>query len=120
MADHTLPATDIHNQPADQKLINEHPDMLDDSLRGQVPGPMPAAPAPAAPAVGPAAPNPVPASERAAVPSSVPKGSTPTGTDSTGHPRPHGQAGSATERTQVGNARKDETAQRTGQASKKR
>lgn len=94
MADPTKPATDLHNQPADQRLINDHPELLDPSLKGKVPGPQSTAPAPDRPAADDLnAPN-------------------TAGNDSKGQPRPHGQAGSDEEKAGQADARRQEQAQR--------
>lgn len=102
--DQTKPATDIRNQPADQKLINEHPELQDPSTRAHTPGPQAAAAPPAPPAQE-------AASERPAVhqaPTAPVQGvSAPN--DSHGQPRPFGQGGSQAEKAGTGEARRQAT-----------
>lgn len=104
--DQTKPASDVHNQPADQKLINQHPEMQDPSTKPWTPGPQPE-PAPAPP-------SPDAASERPSVsqPPEQPVQGPSAPNDSYGHPRPHGPGGSAQEKAAVGETRRQERAKR--------
>ncbi len=100
MADPTRPATDLHNQPADQRLINQRPELQDPSLKGQVPGPQPTSdPAPAV------AQEPPPVPQNAGDDPNAPNTA---GNDSKGQPRPHGQGGSDSDKHGYGDARQQE------------
>lgn len=113
--DETKGPDDVRNQPADQKLIDTHPELQDASTVGRVPGPQ----HPVAGATAPPPPtSPVAPSERppAASPSQVqgePRSSVPAPNDSHSTPRPHGQAGSDGERSGTSAARQQEATRRT-------
>jgi hypothetical protein len=112
MADQSRPADDLRNQPADQKLLNEHPELADPSLKGQVAPPDPSAAAPPAPDPFLAQSSRAPAAQGAPVSGQAPN-------DSKGIPRPFGQAGSEAEKHGYQNARREEqTARQATQAQR--
>ena len=100
MADFTKGPGATENQPADQKLINDHPEMLDPSVAGHAPGPA-AAPQPAeAPASEPPAPlgEPIAPTPSPKAPQTEKSSPTPTGPARKGVAGGTGTRGQASDR----------------------
>lgn len=113
MSDPTKGPDAVENQPADRKLVTEHPELFDASLAGQVAGPAAPASTPASAAVSsstaPVAPGSAP-SERPPVGMAPLSESTAAsaGNDSRGIPRPHGPGAGQGEKAGYARAREQE------------
>lgn len=114
----------IENQPADRKLINQHPELVDPSLKGRVEGTGPVVPTsptanPPADLVGApqgdasrqvgSAPSERPPTPATPLPAASTVGA---GNDSKGIPRPFGPGAGEGEKRGYGEARRSEAARR--------